>query len=309
MRTGRYVAFASVLIALAAAAPAPAVLAPHIAGVQVALRAHGLYRGPIDGILGPQTDRAVRAFQRRRGLAADGVTGPRTRAKLGKYGRPLFGHRLMRRGMVGWDVSVLQFLLARHGARPRGIDGVYGPSTQTAVRRFQSRAGLSADGLVGPATTRALTGKGKAVARKRATHARARPHGGASRARVRVLLGYYARYYGVSPSLVRAVAWMESGFHWNVTSSVGAWGVMQVMPATWRFVEDVLMGRKVARTAIGNIRVGVVYLRHLLREFGGSKRLALAGYYQGPRAVRRHGLFRETKVYVHTILALQRRFS
>ena len=99
MRTGRYVAFASVLVALVAAAPAPAVLAPHIAGVQVALRAHGLYRGPIDGILGPQTDRAVRSFQRRRGLEVDGVTGPRTRAKLGKFGRPLFGQRLMRRGI------------------------------------------------------------------------------------------------------------------------------------------------------------------------------------------------------------------
>ena len=307
MRTGRYVAFASVLVALAAAAPAPAVLAPHIAGVQVALRAHGLYRGPIDGILGPQTDRAVRAFQRRGGLAVDGVTGPRTRAKLGRYGRPLFGHRLMRRGMIGWDVSVLQFLLARHGTRPGGVDGVYGRNTQVAVRRFQSRAGLFADGLVGPATTRALSGK--AVARKRASRASPRAHGGASRDEVRRLLGYWARYYGMSPSLVRAVAWMESGFHWNVTSSVGAWGVMQVMPATWRFVEDVLMGRQVARTAIGNIRVGIVYLRQMLREFNGSKRLALAAYYQGPKAVRRHGLFRETRTYVRTILQLQRRFS
>lgn len=307
MRTGRYVAFASVLVALAAAAPAPAVLAPHIAGVQVALRAHGLYRGPVDGILGPQTDRAVRAFQRRRGLHVDGVTGPRTRAKLGKFGRPLFGQRLMRRGMIGWDVSILQFMLARHGVRPGGVDGVYGRNTQGAVRRFQSRAGLAADGLVGPATTRALSGK--AVARKRASRASPRAHGGASRDEVRRLLGYWARYYGMNPSLVRAVAWMESGFHWNVTSSVGAWGVMQVMPATWRFVEDVLMGRQVARTAIGNIRVGIVYLRQMLREFNGSKRLALAAYYQGPRAVRRHGLFRETRTYVRTILQLQRRFS
>ena len=307
MRTGRYVAFASVLVALVAAAPAPAVLAPHIAGVQVALRAHGLYRGPIDGILGPQTDRAVRSFQRRRGLEVDGVTGPRTRAKLGKFGRPLFGQRLMRRGMIGWDVSILQFMLARHGVRPGGIDGVYGRNTQVAVRRFQGRAGLAADGLVGPATTRALAGK--VAARKRATRASPRAHGGASPDEVRRLLGYWAGYYGMSPSLVRAVAWMESGFHWNARSSVGAWGVMQVMPATWRFVEDVLMGRKVARTAIGNIRVGIVYLRHLLREFRGSKRLALAGYYQGPRAVRLHGLFRETRWYVRTILQLQRRFS
>ncbi|MGH3013187.1 MAG: lytic transglycosylase domain-containing protein, partial [Gaiellaceae bacterium] len=90
--------------------------------------------------------------------------------------------------------------------------------------------------------------------------------------------------------------------------SAGAWGVMQVMPGTWRYVEDVLMGRKVKRTARGNIRVGIVYLRALLREFGGNKRLALAGYYQGARAVRRHGLYDETKVYVRRVLALRRRF-
>jgi soluble lytic murein transglycosylase-like protein len=122
------------------------------------------------------------------------------------------------------------------------------------------------------------------------------------------MLGHWARYYGVSPRLVRAIAWMESGFQWNVTSSAGAWGVMQVMPATWRFVEDVLMGRDVRRTARGNIRVGIVYFRHLLREFNGNRRLALAAYYQGPAAVRRHGLYRETRVYVRTILALRRRF-
>ena len=80
------------------------------------------------------------------------------------------------------------------------------------------------------------------------------------------------------------------------------------MPGTWRFVENVLMGRQVKRTARGNIRVGIVYLRFLKREFGGRKRLALAGYYQGARAVRRHGLYDETKVYVRTVLSLRKRF-
>jgi soluble lytic murein transglycosylase-like protein len=122
------------------------------------------------------------------------------------------------------------------------------------------------------------------------------------------MLGRWARYYGISPRLVRAVAWMESGFRWNVTSSAGAWGVMQVMPATWRFVEDVLMGQNMRHTARGNIRVGIVYLRHLLRLFGGNKRVALGAYYQGPRAVRRHGFYPETRVYVRTVLSLRRRF-
>jgi peptidoglycan hydrolase-like protein with peptidoglycan-binding domain len=303
MRTGRYVAFASVLVALTAAAPAHGVLDAGVAGAQVALRSHGLYRGPIDGVRGPQTNRAVRAFQRRERLRVDGVVGPRTRAHMGRLGRPDFGRRLIRRGMVGWDVSVLQFRLSRRGARVRGIDGIFGPNTLGAVRRFQSSRGLAADGLVGPATRRAL--RAKAPAQRSS-----KPRGprGASPAKVERMLGRWARHYGVSPSLVRAVAWMESGFQWNVRSSAGAWGVMQVIRPTWRFVEDVLLGHDVRRTARGNIRVGILYLRYLLREFGGSKRLALAAYYQGPRAVRRHGLYPETRVYVRTVLVLRRRF-
>jgi peptidoglycan hydrolase-like protein with peptidoglycan-binding domain len=303
MRTGRYVAFASVLAVLAAAAPAPAALAPHVAGAQVALRAHGLYRGPIDGILGPQTKRAVRTFQRHEGIRVDGVAGRRTRSHLGRLGKPVFGKRMIRRGMVGWDVSVLQFIIRRQGAGVGAVDGIYGRATQRAVRRLQARRGLVADGVVGPATTRVLTGK--ASARKAAPAVRSR---GASRREVRRMLGYWARHYGVSPSLTRALAWMESGFHWNVTSRSGAWGVMQILPATWEFVEDALMGREVPHTARGNIRVGIVFFRYLLREFDGNRRLALAAYYQGPRGVRRHGLYPETRVYVRAILALQRRF-
>ena len=54
------------------------------------------------------------------------------------------------------------------------------------------------------------------------------------------------------------------------------------MPATWRFVENVLTGRDYRRSARGGIRVGILYLRHLLREFNGNRRLAIAAYYQGP---------------------------
>lgn len=304
MRTWRYVAFASVLAALAAAAPAPAAPAPHIAGAQVALRAHGLYRGPIDGIVGPQTKRAVRSFQRRAGILVDGIVGRQTRTHLGRLGRPLFGRRLIRRGMVGWDVSVLQFMLRRRGAGVGTVDGIYGRGTLRAVRRFQARRGLAVDGVVGPATSSLLTGKG--AARKASSGGRAAR--GASRREVQRMLGYWARHYGVSPSLMRALAWVESGFQWNVTSRSGAWGVMQVMPDTWRYVENALLGRQVPRTARGNIRVGIVFFRRLLREFGGSRRLALAAYYQGPHGVRRHGLYPDTRVYVRAVLALQRRF-
>ena len=80
---------------------------------------------------------------------------------------------------------------------------------------------------------------------------------------------------------------------------------MQIVPGTWSYVETVLIGRRVPRTASGNIRVGVAYLRQLLREFGGNNRRALAAWYQGPTSVRKHGALRETKMFVANVLALR----
>jgi len=48
---------------------------PDVAALQVGLRARGLYAGTVDGVLGAGTEQAVRRFQRRAGLAADGVPG------------------------------------------------------------------------------------------------------------------------------------------------------------------------------------------------------------------------------------------
>jgi murein DD-endopeptidase MepM/ murein hydrolase activator NlpD len=126
------------------------------AALQVALRANGLYDGDIDGVRGPGTTGAVRRFQRRAGLAADGVAGPRTRRALGRRGRPGFGKRALHQGMRGFDVAALQFELARHGFPSGSIDGGFGARTDRALRRFQAWAGLGADGVAGGATYRAL---------------------------------------------------------------------------------------------------------------------------------------------------------
>jgi soluble lytic murein transglycosylase-like protein len=55
------------------------------------------------------------------------------------------------------------------------------------------------------------------------------------------------------------------------------------------------------------VRVGVAYLRHLLREFGGDVRLAVGAYYRGPAAVEKHGLGPETRHFVANVLALRGR--
>ena len=100
---------------------------------------------------------------------------------------------------------------------------------------------------------------------------------------------------------------MESGYQTGVVSSAGAIGVMQVTPSAWRYVETVLLGRAVPHTADGNVRIGVAYLSHLLRAFGGDERLALAAYYQGEASVRTRGVLPESERYVADILALKRR--
>ncbi len=125
-----------------------------VAALQVALRAHGLDPGPIDGVRGPMTRRALLAFQRRKGLSCDGKLDPVTRRALGVRGRPLLGQRELTVGAVGWDVAVLEFRLRRHGLPTRAIDGRFTVATAAALKRFQRRQALVPDGIAGPHTYR-----------------------------------------------------------------------------------------------------------------------------------------------------------
>ena len=161
---------ATLVAAAIAAAPAGAMAKHQVAGLQVALYRYGLYKGEIDGVAGPMTKRAVVDLQRSAKLAPDGVPGKQTRAALGKLGRPLFGVRTLKRGMVGFDVSVLQFLLAKNGFPPRSLNSNFGTLTEELVRKYQRKAGLSPDGIVGKATRAALLGaKRKAKSKPRPT--------------------------------------------------------------------------------------------------------------------------------------------
>jgi hypothetical protein len=144
------------LAALVLPASARGIGSPAVAALQVGLRAHGLYRGAIDGLAGPNTTKAVRRLQQRAQIAVDGVPGPRTRRALGRFGRHPFGSRPLRKGIKGWDVAALQFKLAWHGFASGILDGDFGPRTKRALERFQRWAGLHVDGVAGQATLRAL---------------------------------------------------------------------------------------------------------------------------------------------------------
>ena len=112
-------------------------------------------RGPdigVDGIFGPQTENAVKAFQSGHGLAADGIVGPQTWPRLVVQ---------VRKGSTGNAVKAVQEVMKFHDQSggegpPIHVDGIFGPQTDSWVRGFQTALGIASDGIVGPLTWRAL---------------------------------------------------------------------------------------------------------------------------------------------------------
>ena len=94
-----------------------------------------------DGDFGPGTERAVKEYQEKNGLAVDGIAGPDTFTAMG-----LHELVLLRVGSRGDAVKRMQ--------QDLGIDadGRFGPGTKKAVMAFQEANGLKVDGMAGPNT-------------------------------------------------------------------------------------------------------------------------------------------------------------
>jgi peptidoglycan hydrolase-like protein with peptidoglycan-binding domain len=153
------------------AAPKPQVIAGNVRDVQ---RALGIQ---VDGVLGPKTIIALKQFQAAHGLKVDAVVGQATWSALSAKLPKTTPHESKgdSKGGVKAVAATSGSKSATHTVKHGGVkslqgalglsaDGVFGPKTERAVKRFQHKHGLNADGVVGPDTRRALgIGTGKTL--------------------------------------------------------------------------------------------------------------------------------------------------
>lgn len=109
------------------------------------------------------------------------------------------------------------------------------------------------------------------------------------------LVNKYAQLYGVNPELVAAVIQTESSFQPRALSKAGAYGLMQVTPETWKYVNNrlkVCSGRHAGEctsecyyTPELNIQIGTAYLAEMKTHYNGDIIKMLAAYNAGPRNV------------------------
>ncbi len=123
--------------------------------IQQKLKNWGYYNGSVDGVYGAKTREAVKAFQRKNGLTADGVVGPATAKAMGIGTSTSSSTTTTTKGDVV-SVKTYQQKLKSWGYYTGAVDGVKGAKTVAAVKAFQRKNGLTADGVVGNATAKAM---------------------------------------------------------------------------------------------------------------------------------------------------------
>lgn len=148
-----------------------------VVNVQSRLKAYGFYDGKIDGVFGRGTVDAVKKFQTAYNLKSDGICGnevynilfadskvpqPSPKPTTAVSSDSSMPKRTLRRGNAGDDVKSLQTKLKAAGFYNGKIDGKYGAGTMTAVKEFQKKNNLAADGVAGKATYAVLYKKAPA---------------------------------------------------------------------------------------------------------------------------------------------------
>lgn len=119
---------------------------------QTALQNKGYDVGGIDGIAGDKTYNAILKFQSDNGLDADGMCGTQTQTKLfGASQGSGTTSSTLKLGSNGSLTRYLQIMLNKMGYS-LSVDGIFGPNMEAAVKDYQSKNGLDADGICGGGT-------------------------------------------------------------------------------------------------------------------------------------------------------------
>ena len=227
------------------------------------------------GLFCAATADSVRAFQRARGLAVDGVCGEYTWAGLVEASWRL-GDRLLfltAPNMRGDDVASLQSHLGVLGFDCGKVDGIFGPLTAHALEGFQRDCGLAVDGLCGPVTLQIIdrvrrqtgTGPGVATMRER-DRIQSRT---ASLRQLRVALGQFG---GLS-TLTRALA-RELRTCGAIVMSVDEPDARVQADAANQFEADVYLGFDAVRPDDGSLTTHVAYYSVPYFTSAGGRMLA-----------------------------------
>ena len=129
--------------------------------LQTKLKKLGFYNASIDGDYGDTTVAAVKAFQKKYNLTADGVAGSETLKKLDSAYKNADSNTStdddsLRKGATGTAVKTLQTNLKKLGFYTAYVDGSFGATTESAVKAFQKKYGLTSDGVAGSATLKKI---------------------------------------------------------------------------------------------------------------------------------------------------------
>ena len=129
--------------------------------VQTKLKALGYYTGEVTGNAGEKTVAAIKAFQKKYGLTADGIPGTNTLSKLNTVysssSSTSTSGSTLKNGSSGSSVTTLQENLTALGYYSGDITGYYGSMTAAAVKKFQKAKGLTQTGEADSATQKAIS--------------------------------------------------------------------------------------------------------------------------------------------------------
>ncbi len=131
--------------------------------LQVVLKNYGYYTSKIDGDFGPASKKALKEFQSSNNLVSDGILGKNTCKTLNNKENVVkktikTNKSLSTNPQITQSTEILniQNKLSELGLYSGEIDGINGSRTKIAIKNFQTKAGLTPDGIIGPKTLSAL---------------------------------------------------------------------------------------------------------------------------------------------------------